>query len=115
MVDKLEKHIKRMFAPIVVYKGCEDLVTENMKTRIHIERLITSEEAATDYEAMIYLHTASLVAPFSEDWYHIYSLLFSKYHPEQAKTIDVYREQLSEMERRELTQLKKWIYRQQTK
>jgi len=104
-----------MFAPIVVYKGCEDVVTEKMKNCIQIERLLTTaEETATDYEAMIYLHTASLAVPFSEEWYHIYSFLFSKYHPDQAKGIGVYREEITELEQRELSRLKNWIYRQQT-
>jgi len=104
-----------MFAPIVVFTGCEDLVTERMRTRIHMERLLTpSKEAATDYEAMVYLHTASLTVPFTEKWFHIYSFLFSKYHPDQAKGIGVYREEITELEQRELSRLKNWIYRQQT-
>jgi hypothetical protein len=105
-----------MFAPIVVFQGMEDMVTYDMKTRIEIERLSTpAVETATDYEAMIYLHTASLAIPFSERWYRIYSHLFSKYHPEQAKTIGVYSEQINEQEQRELSRLKKWIYHQQLK
>ena len=56
---------------------------------------------AIDYEAMVYLHTASLALPFSEDWYNIYTYLFSKYYPEQAKKTEVYREKLTEVERRE--------------
>ncbi|MCW4002651.1 MAG: hypothetical protein NWE95_01890 [Candidatus Bathyarchaeota archaeon] len=114
MVDKFERQIKRIFAPIVVFQGMEDMVTDYMKTKIEIERLSTPlAETATDYEAMIYLHTASLSVPFSERWYHIYSYLFSKYHPEQAKTIGVYSEQISEQEQHALSRLKKWIYRQQ--
>lgn len=114
MVDELDRQIKRMFAPIVVFTGCEDMVTENMRTRINLERLLApSKEAATDYEAMVYLHTTSLAAPFSREWYNVYTFLFSKYYPEQAKTIDVYTEQITEIEQRELSNLKKWIYRQQ--
>jgi len=113
VVDKLEKHIKRMFAPIVVFTGCEDVVTEKMVARIQMERLLASEETSTDYEAMVYLHTASLAVPFTERWYNIYSFLFSKYYPEQAKTIGVYREEITELEQRRLSCLKKWIYKQQ--
>ena len=114
MVDELERQIKRMFAPIVVFTGCEDFVTEEMKARIHIERLLTPfEKSATDYEAMVYLFTASLAVPFSERWYNIYTFLFSKYYPEQAKRIGVYRENISESEKRELSRLKKWIYQKQ--
>ena len=113
MVDKFENQIKRMFVPIVVFTGCKDLVTERMKTRIRLERLLNSEESSTDYEAMVYLHTASLAVPFSAEWYHIYSFLFSKYYPEQAKEIGVYKEIITEREEGELSNLKKWIYTQQ--
>jgi len=113
VVDELKKQIRQLFAPIVVFRGCEDLVTERMKAKIHIERLLNNEEAATDYEAMVYLHTASLAVPFSHEWYNIYSYLFSKYYPDQAKGIGVYREGIQENEKRELSQLKKWIYQQQ--
>jgi len=114
VVDELERQIRRMFAPIVVFTGFGDLVTEEMKTRIHLERLLTPfEESATDYEAMVYLYTASLAVPFSERWYNIYTYLFSKYYPEQAKKIGVYRNALSELEQHELSRLKKWIYEKQ--
>lgn len=89
-------------------------MTEEMKSRIQMERLATPlSETATDYEAMVYLHTASLAVPISQEWYHIYSFLFSKYHPEQAKKIGVYKDQITELEQRELRRLKEWIYRQQ--
>ena len=85
-----------------------------MKTRITVERLTDpSSNTATDYEAMVYLHTASLAVSFSDDWYNVYTYLFSKYHPEKAERIGVYREKLTEAERRKLEDLKKWIYRQQ--
>jgi len=114
MADELEKLVRRMFAPIVVFKGYEDLVTEDMKTRITLERMADPfSDTATDYEAMVYLHTASLAVPFSKEWYDIYTYLFSEYYPEEAKKIGVYRENLTEPERRKLMDLKKWIYRQQ--
>lgn len=100
-----------MFMPIVVWRGCEDLVTEEMRLRVILERLLNSDETATDYEAMIYLHTASLAVPFSREWYDIYAFLFSKYYPEQAKRIGVYKEEISEMEQRKLLDLKRWIYK----
>lgn len=101
-----------VFFLIVVFTGYEDLVIEKMKTRIHLERLLNSEDSATDYEAMVYLHTASLAMPLSREWYNIYTFLFSNYHSKQAKAIGVHREQITELEQREFTRLKKWIYRQ---
>jgi len=114
VVDELEKCIRRMFAPIVVFRGFEDLVTEEMKARITVERLADPfSNTATDYEAMVYLHTASLAVPFSEDWRNIYMYLFSKYYPTHAERIGVYKDKLTEQEKRKLKDLKKWIYKQQ--
>jgi len=62
---------------------------------------------------MVYLHTASLATPFSENWRNIHMYLLSKYCPEQAKRIGVYREELTEVEKRKLEELKKWIYKRQ--
>ena len=82
-----------------------------------MERLATSlSDAATDYETMVYLHTANLAVSLSREWYDIYTFLFSKYQPEQAKRIGVYRERITELEQYESLQLKKLAsYRQQTK
>jgi hypothetical protein len=116
VVDKFEKRVKRVFAPIIVYTGWEDVVTDNMKDRIQMERLANPlMETATDYEAMVYLHTASLATPLSREMTNIYSYLFSKYHSEQAKEIDIYTDNISETEERELSRLKKWIFQKQMK
>jgi hypothetical protein len=115
VIDKFEKDVKRLLAPIIAYKGWEDVVTGEMKNRIQMERLASpSSETATDFEAMVYLHTASLATPLSREMTNVYSYLFSKYHTEQAKGIGVYTEKISEMEQRELVKLKKWIYCKQT-
>ena len=114
MSRELEKYIKRLFAPIIVFDGFEDIVTENTIIRVMVERLSNLlSETATDYETMVYLHTASLAAPLSEEMRNIYEYLFSKYHPEEAKKIGVYRDELSEVEKRKLEDLKKWIYKRQ--
>lgn len=114
MADELEKFIRKLFAPIVVFDGFEDIVTEKIILRIMKERLSDLlSETATDYEAMIYLHTASLAASLPEEWRNIYAYLFSKYHPKEAERIGVYRDKLTEVEKRKLEDLKKWIYKRQ--
>ncbi len=114
MVDKFEKEIKRWFAPIIAYKGWEDVVTEKMKNRAQLERFAAPlAKTATDYEAMVYLHTASLATPLSRELQGVYSFLFSKYNEKQAKEIGVYKEQLDDLERHELLRLKNWIYKRQ--
>ena len=39
--------------------------------------------------------------------------LFSKYYPKYAERIGVYKDELTELEKRKLEDLKKWIYKQQ--
>ena len=52
-----------MFAPIIVFDGFEGIVTENIIIGVMVERLSDLlSKTATDYEAMVYLHTSSLVA-----------------------------------------------------
>ena len=63
MTDELEKFIRKLFAPIVVFNGFEDIVTEKIVVKVMMERLSDLlSKTATDYEAMVYLHTSSLVA-----------------------------------------------------
>jgi hypothetical protein len=116
VVDKFEKAMKRLFSPVIAYKGWEDAVTDEMKNNILTERLANaSSETATDLEAMVYLHTASLATPLGREMVDVYSYLFSKYYPEQAKQIGNYTEKIEETEQCELSKLKKWIYDSQTK
>lgn len=114
MADKLEKEFKRWFAPIIAHRGWEDMVTEEMKNRVQVERLANPLiGTATDYEAMVYLHTASLASPLPREMSNVYFFLFSKYHEKQAKEIGVYTEKIAETEQRELSRLKDWIYKEQ--
>ena len=113
---KFEKTLNRLFAPVIAYKGWEDAVTDEMKNNILTERLAhASSETATDLEAMLYLHTASLATPLGRDLENVYSYLFSKYYTKQAKEIGVYIDKINDMEQKELAKLKKWIYDRQTK
>lgn len=112
----VENQLYRLFAPIIVWPGCEDLVTDEMKERLRISRLSEPlAKTATDYECMVYLHTASLAAMPSDRWCRIYEHLFSQAYPEQAKKIGVYRNGLNDVEKRELMRLRDWIYEQQMK
>lgn len=114
MVDKFDKTMGRLFAPVVAYRGWEDAVTNEMKNNILTERLANaSSDTATDMEAMVYLHTASLATPLGRDLENVYSYLFSKYYPEPAKEIGVYKDKIDENEQRELSKLKQWIYDRQ--
>lgn len=91
------------------------MITEEMKNRIQLERFANPlAKTATDYEAMIYLHTASLATPLSRELQEVYSFLFSNYYENKAREIGVYKEGLDELEQHELSRLKNWIYKKQT-
>jgi hypothetical protein len=90
------------------------MVTEEMKYRTQSSRLSEpSAKTASDYECMVYLHTATLAGRPNDRWCRIYEYLFSQAHPEQAKKIGVYSNGLNDMEKRELVRLRDWIYERQ--
>lgn len=74
---QLEKDISRLVralrAPIIVCpEGWHDTIPKWMKIEVTLQRLIQlmkgEEGVATDVEALVYLYTATLVAPFNETW-----------------------------------------------
>lgn len=121
LVDqKIKRLAKALTSPIIAFRGGEGYVTEEMKFKVRVHRLKALTESrelkdeATDYEAMVYVSTASLCQPLSRMWFNIYSYLFSKFYPEQAKEIG-FNLTLTTQEERELKRLKEWIFRQQKK
>ena len=57
---------------IIVFDEFEVVVAEKIIMRVMVERgkdLLS--KTVTNYEAMVYLHTASLVAPPAEEWRNI--------------------------------------------
>ncbi len=105
----------RLTAPTIVWPGYEDFLPEHLKEKVRLARLVQVLPAttATDEEAMVYLHTASLAVPFSREWFNIYSHLFCKCFPEQAKVIGNDVKELDTTEKMELEGLKAWIFQRQ--
>lgn len=119
---KIERLAKSLISyPIIAFRGGEDGVTEDMKFKVKMHRLKALMEnrelkdEATDYEAMVYLSTASLCQPPSRRWSNIYFHLFGKFYPDRAKEIGVNPNSLDPLEERELSHLKEWIFKQQRK
>ena len=122
MSKKTEKEfVDRMLyvlkAPIIVFKGQEDTVTEEMKTKANLERLSqnirdSEKEECTDYEAMLYISSASLVAPMSHEWAVLYTHLFLQVYPEHSELQEGV-EKPHEYELGLLKDLKAWIYKKQ--
>lgn len=124
----VERICRAFTDPLIVYPP-EDpgLIPEDLKTQITVERLAQNMKAgydgrieeATDSEALLYLMTASLAAPFNQEWYRIHSHLFGKYAERQGLQLpDDLREdakrfrQLDDYHLSQLKELKRWIERQ---
>lgn len=113
----LKPVVHAILAPIVINPlGLENIEPE-WSRKVKVERLAKIvrndlEEAATDYEAMLYLHSQSFVAPLPETWLHVYFWLFWQFYPDQAKTF-LEKVELHHLEEEELNRLKRWIYRKQ--
>ena len=106
-------------APIVVDPRW-NIVPEKLKDMALPLRILHSldcikEQKATEFEALIYLHTASMSQPLSDEWARIYMWLFWKYFPEKAKRINVPEVTLGSYEKHLLNQLRYRIFKTQMK
>ena len=110
--------------PIIGHRGWEDSITPEQKARIKIERMKQiaetkgqKVEVATEFECLVYISTASLAQPLSQTWFRIYTYLFRKFYPEQAKEIfEEYEGQKLDIQgEQELVSLKRWLHKQSKK
>ena len=109
-----------LVAPLIGFPGwAEDLLPQH-KDDITLQRFIHhreifEREEATDFEAMLYISTATLAAPPSHDWFEIYMWLFSRWKPDVAQEQDLIpsHPDLYPHQQEALTRLKRWLYRQQ--
>lgn len=107
-------------APYITWPGYEDIYQANdNKNKALVRRLahhqeIHRDKMCTEWEAMLYISTATLGAPPSHSWYRIYMYLFNKEMPEAAVAnglADV--QELEGNEREDLMHLRRWIYKVQ--
>lgn len=104
-------------APVITWPGYEDLA-KNHKDRIITYRLVgvkdIQEKKAVDYEAMLYISTASFDAPLSHEWVKLYARLFRQYYgSEKSDAIGITEEKVYDNELHQLDRLKSWIYKRQ--
>jgi len=110
-----------LFAPFVGTPEWKDLLRdEELKFQAKLHRLANSlkiiqEEKATEYEALLYLHTASLTAPLKEEWIRIYKYLFKKFYSNKLpeNIAKDFPDELNEYERKLLDDLRRKIFRVQ--
>ena len=108
-----------LLAPAVVDKRWKD-VPEQLKILGKAHRMAKSlecvqNEIATEFDALIFLYTASLCVPFNTTWVNIYMYLFRKYLPSFADAAKLPVVNLDAFEKSELEKLRKWIFKQQVK
>lgn len=130
-IDKGISEIVGVFCDptIVMPGGWGDTLPDWLKQAITMDRLImniqglkTGEMTGTDAEACAYLYTASLTAPMSSEWTHIYLYIAGKVYekwrtPDSGVTMpeDIKVEKLTDYEMGMLNHLKRWLYEQRVK
>jgi len=128
---QLDKHIKSLVYaltfPIVGHPMWLSTIPDDIKQQMPVIRMaqLMKEpdefmELATDEEAMIYIMTASLVAPISHHWVRIYEYLTRKYmltwkkkQPEELPDFLKDEINLDDYEKGLLKDLKRWIRKKQ--
>ncbi len=120
--------LRSLTDPLVLFHATDgDLIPEDLKFHIELERLIQTKDAGingevektTDLEAMAYLMSASFALPLDRDWVNIYSYLVNNYVKRWKKqeVPDFLKEhdKISDYEQRLLEDLKIWIKKQQNR
>ncbi len=107
-------------APVIAYSGWESCVKELhfldwiAHYRIREAKWCVNNEVATEYEAFTYLYTASLATPLDDEWYRIHFYLFNKFYGHLLKHNPIEEvEELTEYEKHLLSELRRWIFKQQ--
>jgi hypothetical protein len=117
----VDQFMYALTAPYLVYPPWDSVWDANdNKNTAKLQRLaqlqqIFAAKACTEFEAMLYISTATLAHPPSHDWYCIYAWLFRRWRPEQAAEIfDAHEgEALNVNQQEDLARLRRWIYGQQ--
>jgi hypothetical protein len=112
-----EQFIYLTSGPRLSWPGWEDTL-ERHNHEITLRRLahareIFEEEMCTEFEAMLYVSTASLAHPLSHDWVAIYGWLFSRWNPEASQEIWGQARELDPNQLEELNRLRRWIFHRQ--
>ena len=104
-------------APMNLYPGWEDSFRDQwdkvlMERMVHHKDLF-AQEMCTEYEAMLYISSATLVAPPSHDWYVIYMYLFRRWSKEKADQVGADIEELNINQQEDLDRLRQWVFKGQ--
>ena len=64
----------------------------------------------TEFEAMLYVSTASLAQPLTHNWVEIYMWLFRHWNSQQVDEIEIDGHELDRGQVEHLNRLRRWIY-----
>ena len=91
--DFVDQAMYLITAPYLFYPPWEDIwsaggnrIRAQTLRFAHAKKIFETEEC-TEFEAMLYISTATLEHPISHDWYCIYTWLFWRWGPEQAAQV----------------------------
>ena len=104
-------------APVIIWPGYEDDFKDKwdqvLLYRLANARETFAQKECTEFEAMLYVSSASLVHPLSHEWAEIYFWLFRRWRPDAADANDIGGYELGFPEREELMRLRRWIFKGQ--
>ena len=122
-VGTMDKRILRLIwavkGPIIVPRKSGWPPPDTLRELVPLSRieeaLLPEKEMASDVEALIYIHCASMEAPLESDWVDIMMYLFTKVmkryrYVEVPKDLRS-KEELPEYLMRQLEHLKRWLYK----
>lgn len=104
-------------APLVGTPGWCDTLKDRWSDAL-LQRLARHKETfaaqqCTEYEAMLYLSSASLEAPMPHGWAEIYFWLFSRWNPKAAAENNIPAPELDTSQKEDLARLRRWIFKRQ--
>ena len=117
----VDQFMYALTAPYMFYPPWDDIWTfqdrknDALKYRLVHGKEIFETQQCTEYEAMIYISTATLSHPPSHDWFNIYMWLFRRWAtPEQTAEVGIdIPEELDRGQQEDLTRLRRWIFTRQ--
>lgn len=96
----------------------EHLRHKALMYRILLAPKCVEEQMSTEFDALVYLHTASLSVPLDYYWRNVYFYLFKKFFPKHAETLGQNVQlqipnELSDYEKYLLNDLRHWLFKVQ--
>jgi hypothetical protein len=97
-----------------VWDANDNKTTATLERLMHVREIFDTQQC-TEFEAMLYISTATLAHPPSHDWFQIYMWLFNRWNPELAQQNDLIpdRPELNVNQQEDLARLRRWIFNQQ--